>query len=226
MNKILEISGLTFSYGDGPILKELDCTVAEGEFTAIIGDNGAGKSTLLDLILGNLKAGSGEIRLFGDPVRKNNHYGDIAYISQNSVMGYKNFPTTTEEVIKIHMKHLKVKADIEKYLGMMELEKHAKKMLRELSGGQLQRVGLLLAMIKDAGLIILDEPTTGVDKKFSHELYIILRRLAGSGKTILMVTHHLSEVNEFVDRVLQIKDGKCIECHESEWRDSLRGGLC
>lgn len=210
MSNILEISDLTFSYGNNTILKGLSCEVAEGEFVAIIGDNGAGKSTLLNLILGNIKADSGEIRLFGDSIRKNNHYKDIAYISQNSVVGYKNFPTTIEEVVRVHLNHLRIKSDIDKYLQMMELEEHKKKKLSELSGGQLQRVGILLALIKDARLIILDEPTTGVDKKFSYELYAILSNLSKEGKTIIMVTHHLEEAKEFIDRVLHIEDGKIV----------------
>ncbi len=210
MSKIVEISDLTFSYGNYGILKGLSCEVEEGEFVAIIGDNGAGKSTLLNLILGNIKADSGDIYLFGDSISKNKHYNDIAYISQNSVDGYKNFPTTIEEVVRVHLKHLKLKADIDKYLQMMKLEEHKNKKLSELSGGQLQRVGILLALIKDARLIILDEPTTGVDKKFSHELYGILSKLSKKGKTIIMVTHHLEESREFIDRVLQIKDGKSV----------------
>ena len=108
MNKVLEISNLSFSYNEDLILDGLNLCVYENEFAVIIGDNGAGKSTLMNLILGNLKSSIGEIKLFGELNNENNHYKDIAYISQNSVHNYKNFPTTIEEVVKIHLKYLKI----------------------------------------------------------------------------------------------------------------------
>ena len=90
----------------------------------------------------------------------------------------------------------------------MNLEEQGHKMLNELSGGQLQRVAILLALIKNAKLIILDEPTSGVDQLFSEELYRMLERLKKEGKTILMVTHHLQDVQIHVDRILRLVRGQ------------------
>lgn len=221
MAEVLKITDLSFSYDTKTILQELNLTVKEKEFATIIGENGAGKSTLMNLILGNLKPDSGEIKLFGDLITKNNHYCDIAYISQNSVPNYKNFPTTIEEVVKVHLKHLKVKLHICDALKKVGLEEHSKKKLSELSGGQLQRVALLLALIKDAKLILLDEPTTGIDKKFSTEFYRILKELSKNGKTIVMITHHLAETEEFIDRLFKLEGGKCIELNKNEWNSEI-----
>lgn len=209
MNKVLQLSNVCFSYDHQEwILQHLNGEINEGEFVAMIGENGAGKSTLLNLILGNLKPQQGEIRLFGDLVNEKPHYEDIAYISQNSVMNYRNFPTTVIEVVKIHLRFLKKGKDYGSYLKLVNLEEQGHKMLNELSGGQLQRVAILLALIKNAKLIILDEPTSGVDQLFSEELYRMLERLKKEGKTILMVTHHLQDVQIHVDRILRLVRGQ------------------
>lgn len=223
MSNALEISNLYFKYSNNYVIENLNFFVEEGQFVAIIGENGSGKSTLLNLILQNLKAEKGTIKIFGDNILDDNHYRDIAYISQNSVLSYKNFPTTIEEVIKNHLKYLKKdKKDLKKYLELINLEKHAKKSLSELSGGQLQRVGLALALIKDAKLILLDEPTTGIDKKFGKELFNLLKDLSKDNKTIIVVTHELEEASEYVDKVLHIKNGKEHSCECLDLKDFMR----
>ena len=123
-------------------------------------------------------------------------------------MNYRNFPTTVIEVVKIHLRFLKKGKDYGSYLKLVNLEEQGHKMLNELSGGQLQRVAILLALIKNAKLIILDEPTSGVDQLFSEELYRMLERLKKEGKTILMVTHHLQDVQIHVDRILRLVRGQ------------------
>ncbi len=209
MNKILEVKNLSFSYEGEAVLRDVNFEVSENEFVAIIGDNGAGKSTLMNLIIGNLQASAGEIRLFGDLSCKDNHYRDIAYISQNASQSYKYFPTNIEEAVKINLRYLKSRAEVKPLLEKAGLAGHAKKKLDQLSGGQLQRVGLLLALIKDAKLILLDEPTTGIDSKFSLELYETLKELTLSGKTIVLITHHLAEMDGYVDKVISLKNGSC-----------------
>ncbi len=193
-------------------------SVEQSQFVALVGENGAGKSTLMNLILGNLKPSAGEIRLFGDVRTTNNHYNDIAYVSQYSILGYKHFPTTIEEVVRIHLKHLKKEVCVDQLLATVRLEAHVHKKLNQLSGGQLQRIGLLLALIKDAKLILLDEPTSGIDKKFSAELYQILRELCDQGKTVVIITHHLSEARDFVDKTICLEDGCCCELEHAQWR--------
>lgn len=222
MNKVLDITNLCFAYEDEPVLTGVTLRVEHSQFVALVGENGAGKSTLMNLILGKLKPSAGEIRLFGDERTINNHYDDIAYVSQYSVLGYKDFPTTIEEVVRVHLKHLKKKVHVDELLATVRLEAHIHKKLSQLSGGQLQRVGLLLALIKDAKLILLDEPTSGIDKKFSAELYQILRKLCDQGKTVVIITHHLSEARGFVDKTMCLEDGCCCELEHTQWHADLQ----
>lgn len=228
---VLRIQNLSFSYGDQKVLSSCNLEIKPSEFVALVGDNGAGKSTLMKLILHMLIPSSGHIFLFGDDVVHNSHYPDIAYVSQNSVLGYKHFPTTVEELISIHVSYLHTQTDVESLLALVKLEAHRHKRLNELSGGQLQRVGILLALIKNASLILLDEPTTGVDKKFSHDLYHLLKQLSQQGKTILLITHHLQELKSFCDCVVRLEEGKLHEQqldselhHENLRNDCLMDG--
>ena len=218
MSKVLDIENVWFAYEDEPVLEGVTLSVEQSQFVALVGENGAGKSTLMNLILGNLKPSAGEIRLFGATRTSNNHYNDIAYVSQYSILGYKHFPTTIEEVIRVHLKHLKKEVHVDELLATVRLEAQVHKKLSQLSGGQLQRIGLLLALIKDAKLILLDEPTSGIDKKFSAELYQILRNLCDQGKTIVIITHHLSEARDFVNKTICLEDGCCCELEHAQWR--------
>lgn len=222
MTNVLEINNLYFRYDNNYVIDGLSCSVKENQFVAIIGENGSGKSTLLNLILQNLTAEKGEILLFGDNILEDNHYRDLAFISQNAVLAYKYFPTTVEELIQNHLSYLKKKIEIDYYLQLIDLKQHRKKALSELSGGQLQRIGLALALIKDAKLILLDEPTTGIDKRFVHQLFQLLKQLSRQGKTIIMVTHDLEEARMYTDVVLHIKNGRNHECQAREWRDLMR----
>lgn len=220
MNKILEIKNLCFAYEDKNILRDINFEVSKGSFTALIGKNGAGKSTLLNLILGNLKNYSGEIILFGDDINKNNHHKDIAYISQNKSQGYKNFPTNVKEALKIHLSYLKKKDSTEKYLEMVGLTEHKDKALRELSGGQLQRLSLALALIKDSSLILLDEPTASIDDEFAKEFFNLLKSFSENGKTILLVSHDLSKVRDYADKTYEIENGGLNLFRQGENRDA------
>ncbi len=208
MNSVIEVRNLSFTYGDRQILDKVSFDVKPDNFVAVIGENGSGKSTLFNLIVGQLKADEGEIKIFGEKLDKRYQYQKIAYISQNAINSYKNFPTTVEEVIKVHLSYLKKKGQLDKCLNLVGLSKHRGKMLRELSGGELQRVALSLAILKDTDLIMLDEPTSAIDKKFRKEFFDILKKFTEKGKTILMATHNMDDVAELVDDVMLVKGGK------------------
>lgn len=208
MNKILEIKKVAFAYGDIPVLQSVDLSLTAGQFVAVSGDNGAGKSTLMKLLLGDLRPSQGQIRLFGDLSSEDNHYRDLAYLSQNTVSGYRNFPTTVAELVRVYLAQLKRKSEPTALLDTVGLGGVRTHRLRELSGGQLQRVGVLLALLKQARLILLDEPTGGIDQKFSFDLYRLLREQCDQGKTVLMVTHQLAEVAPFLDAAYRLSTGR------------------
>lgn len=219
---ILEVRNLRFSYEEKQVLKDMNLEIKKGEFVALIGANGAGKSTFFKLLLSKEKANSGEIKLFGDDIRSEKHHREIAYISQNAISAYRDFPTTVEEVLKVHLRYLNLKKNLKEVLAEIGLAAHGKHRLKELSGGQLQRLALSLALLKNAELIFLDEPTSGIDKDFSKELYEFLKKLSVRGKTVLMATHHLSDALPYLDKVSCIEHGSCRILNEVQIEREVR----
>lgn len=226
MSNVLEIEKLHFTYGEYPLLQGVNLSLAAGKFAAIVGGNGAGKTTLMNLILGKLKAETGQIRLFEDSLSADNHYRDLAYLSQEAVSRYRNFPTTVKELLKMYLAQLKQKTAPEALLenvGLTAVQNHR---LSELSGGQLQRVGLLVALLKQARLILLDEPTGGVDQQFSLELYQILRRQCLADNSVLMITHHLTEAVSFLDEAYRLERGVLTRLQLEEYKRSAGESAC
>ena len=211
VSEVLTVSDVCFSYGDKAIVHGLNLRVQAGEMLAITGKNGAGKSTLMGIILGRLKPSCGEVKLFGEPVSANKHYPRLAFIAQDSVKNYQNFPTTVGEVVRIHLRQLKKRRDVSAILSQVGLEGYLNRQLSQLSGGELQRAALALALMKDSELILLDEPTTGIDCIFVEEFYRIVRSLAESGKTIIVITHHLQEIEGIADRIVRLENGVLVE---------------
>ena len=154
-------------------------------------------------------------------IEKSNHYKDLAYISQSSVQSYKLFPTNVKEVIQNHIKFLNKSYDIDKLLkdfDLLDVKYHA---LCDLSGGQIQRLALILAFIKDAKLLILDEPTAAIDMKFSRDFYERLKNLTNNGKTILMISHDYKLASIFADEVFHLSDKKIRKIDKNKLKESL-----
>ena len=209
-NYALEIENLYFSYEDENILEDLSMKIEEGKFALIIGENGAGKTTLIRLILNQLKKDSGSIKIFSDPIEKSNHYQDLAYISQASVASFKLFPTNVKEVIENHLKFLKKSYDIDKLLEDFDLIKQKNHALSDLSGGQIQRLSL-----------ILDEPTAAIDMKFSKDFYEHLKNLSEKGKTILMISHDYKLASIFSDEIFHLSNKRVRKIDRRRLRESL-----
>lgn len=220
-NYALEIENLYFSYENENILENLSMKIENGKFALIIGENGAGKTTLIRLILNQLKKDSGSIKIFSDPIEKSNHYQDLAYISQASVASFKLFPTNVKEVIENHLKFLKKSYDIDKLLKDFDLVKQKNHALSDLSGGQIQRLSLILAFIKDAKILILDEPTAAIDMKFSKDFYEHLKNLSKEGKTILMISHDYKLASIFSDEIFHLSNKRVRKIDRARLRESL-----
>lgn len=220
-NYALEIENLYFSYENENILENLSMKIEEGKFALIIGENGAGKTTLIRLILNQLKKDSGIIKIFSDPIEKSNHYQDLAYISQASVASFKLFPTNVKEVIQNHLKFLKKSYDIDILLEDFDLIKQKNHALSDLSGGQIQRLSLILAIIKDPKILILDEPTAAIDMKFSKDFYEHLKNLSKKGKTILMISHDYKLASIFSDEIFHLSDKKIRKIDRAKLREGL-----
>jgi len=188
---------------------------------AVIGANGAGKSTLMRLLLGELDLQQGSISLFGQEAGRFREWPRIGYVPQNGLQQYQNFPATALEVVmsnlysqrgRFRMAGRKEKDQALKALDQVEMRPLAKRLLSELSGGQLQRVMLARVLVCDPELLVLDEPTNGVD---AHTVDLLYQKLADlnreTGRTIVMVTHDLARAAAYVGRVLCLEEGSLVE---------------
>lgn len=219
--KVMEAENLSFSYGKIPVLDSARMTVRSGEFTGIIGSNGAGKSTFLKLTLGLLEPTGGSIRLFGTEAARFREWGRIGYVPQNGTEKAVGFPATVEEVARsglypqtgfLHFPKKEHGEKVREALRLVGMEPYAKRPVGSLSGGQQQRVMLARVLVNRPELLLLDEPTTGIDTETARSLYALLTRLnRENGITIVMVTHDVERASRCVSRLLLLKDGK-IEC--------------
>ncbi|GIW66442.1 MAG: zinc ABC transporter ATP-binding protein [Candidatus Parcubacteria bacterium] len=202
--KILEVRNLKVFINNHLILNNINFEVAEGEIIGIIGPNGAGKTTLLKAILGLIEY-EGEIKYKGKNI--NNFLNEISYIPQNFDFDRK-IPLTVSEFFKITNKNFKSDSEIIKEIG---LNKFLDKKLGELSGGQLQRVLIANSLFKKPKLILMDEPTSGIDIEGEKKFYEILVNLNEKYNiTIIFVSHEIDIVYHFAKKIICLnKDLLC-----------------
>lgn len=217
---IIDVSNLNFGYTSELVLKDVNLCVDEGQFICITGENGSGKSTLLKVLLGELKHFEGSIKLFGNPIKSIKDFKDIGYVPQNSVMNKVAFPTTCREMVAINLyrsfgpvkfpgkKHFE---RAEKALVDMGLEKYVRTPFNELSGGLQQRVMITRALINDPRLLILDEPTAGVDNESKVRFLDLLETVTQERNiTAVLVSHELELVSRHInfDATYRINSGR------------------
>lgn len=210
MNPIISFEKVSFSYGDLQVLENASFQIQSGEFVGIFGPNGGGKTTLLKLMMGFLEPDGGRISILGkDPDKC---LADIAYVPQRLAFD-KQFPISVQElVLGGRLSHLpwwgRFSQDEKKLaieaLKKVRLEEHAHRQFGSLSGGQIQRALIARALVSNPKVLLLDEPTAGVDPQSEDEIYTLLKELKGS-MTILMVTHHLNSAIGYVDRMLCVQ---------------------
>lgn len=204
---MIEITDLKKSFGSLEVLKGIDLTIPEGQATGIIGPNGAGKTTLIKTLLGLVKPGAGTIRINGTKLNGNwNYRNDIGYMPQ--VARYPENMKARElfEFIKGLREQDAVFEEelIEQFAFKSELDKE----LRTLSGGNRQKAGATLAMMFNPGILFFDEPTAGLDPRSSHIFKQRVKAEKEAGKTVIITSHIMSELEQLVDYVIFILDGK------------------
>jgi len=206
----LTINRLTVSYAAKTALSNINLKIEQGKIYGIIGPNGSGKSTLLKSILGLIPIDSGSILLNGQEVDKFLPY--IAYIPQKEDVDW-DFPATVMDVVLMGRYPYKGTFErisrADKELAYLALEKVGiedlpKRQIGELSGGQQQRVFLARALCQHAEIYLLDEPMVGVDITTEQRIISILKDLAAAGKTILIIHHDLSKVEEYFDELIML----------------------
>lgn len=206
---VLELKGLTKRFGRTVAADDVSFELREGEIFGFIGPNGAGKSTTLRMIIGALTPDSGEILMDGTPISKNRHYRqNIAYVP-GDVNLWGNL--TGEEVIRFFMK-VRGYSDMERKDRLVErFRLDTKKKCKAYSKGNRQKVALICAFLSDARLLIFDEPTSGLDPLMERIFHEEVTAAKHDGRTILLSSHILSEVEKLADRIAIIREGRIIE---------------
>jgi zinc transport system ATP-binding protein len=185
------------------VLENISFKADQGDLLGIIGPNGAGKTTLFSLILGLLEGYQGKITLFNEDIRNNRKaLKRIGYIPQKKNIN-QGFPATVEEIVSLGVLGRKTNKDaIISALKIVGLLEQKDKRIGELSGGQQQRVLIAKALVNEPELLILDEPTTGIDLETQDRFYTLLRKLNSERNiTIILASHDLDAINRLANKV-------------------------
>jgi ABC-2 type transport system ATP-binding protein len=209
VSTVISVRGLTKSYGDFEALKGVDFELRAGEVFGLLGPNGAGKTTTIEILEGYRERDGGDVRVLGaDPAKAGLEWRQrIGVVLQSSAM-YENL-TVAEQLAQFggYYEHPR---PVEEVIGLIGLEEKRDARARKLSGGQRRRLDLGLALVGDPELIFLDEPTTGFDPAARRRAWGTIRSLRALGKTILLTTHYLDEVEQLADRVAVLREGQIV----------------
>jgi zinc transport system ATP-binding protein len=208
--KVVEMRDVWLKYDGISVLEGVNLDVEEGDFLGIVGPNGAGKTTMLKIIVGLIRPDAGDVRVFGrEPWRLGELRSLVGYVPQRHE-AERFFPITVYEVValgRIHRRwwtrklRRKDREMIEKALEGMGMLEHSEKLFGELSGGQQQRVLLARALAQEPKLLVLDEPTSGVDQPSQENFYSLLSKLHDMGMTIIMVSHDIGAITDRVTKI-------------------------
>ena len=210
MRPFVEIEKVSFRYGEVSVLEDIDLTVEPGDFLGIIGPNGSGKTTLLRIMLGLLTPTSGQVRLFGHPPASLKQWGRLGYVPQKVAFD-PSLPVTVGEVVtsglvatlgllrRVRAAERRRVGDVLAQVGMTA---YASARVGALSVGQQQRVLIARALVSDPELLILDEPTGGVDPEAQTSFYALLHHLNREREvTLILVSHDIGVVAKEVTRL-------------------------
>ena len=205
----LELKKVAKSFGATKALSGISFTLKEGEVVGLLGPNGAGKSTLMRILSGYYTNWEGEIFFFEKSYRNNikSIKNEVGYLTENNPLYFEMY--VIEYLKYVAELYQLEKAPIDKLIEQTGLINHYDKKIRFLSKGYKQRVGIAAALINDPKLVILDEPTTGLDPNQLLEIRKLIREL-GDKKIVLLSTHILQEVDAICDRVLIINQGEIV----------------
>ena len=214
----LKIENLSKSYGKSLAVKELSLEIYPGEIFALLGPNGAGKSTTINMITGAVRIGSGSIQVFGHSIRKD-------YLLTRRIIGVMHQEIvidtffTINRAIKIHSGYYGVPDDPawrNTLLERLGLVPHLDKPMNKLSGGLKRRFMIAKALIHKPRLLILDEPTAGVDVELRHSLWAFVREINAKGTTVLLTTHYLEEAEQLCGRIAIMDNGSLVALEKKE----------
>lgn len=235
---LVTIHNVSFHYNGEPTIADINLDVARGEFLGILGPNGSGKTTLLKIILGLLKPNTGSVQLFGKDIHEFADWSKIGYVPQKAGSNVTSFPITVEEVVSMGRMNagrwidFSTSSDntaITQALESVGMQNFRYRLLNELSGGQQQRVFIARALASHPELLILDEPTVGVDVDAQEKFYELLQKLNKTQRlTLILVSHDVDVIAHEVSKVVCI-NGRLVyhgtpkEVLKSDFMEKLYG---
>lgn len=207
MSAAIEIKDLSVTLGGDKILRDISVDLPEGHIIGLLGPSGAGKTTLIRVLVGRQHITSGSARVFGQPVGSPALRRQIGYMTQ-SVSVYPDL-TVRENARYFATMAGQTRQAADKLIETVELNDHANQLVGKLSGGQKSRVSLAVALLGSPKILMLDEPTVGVDPVLRQQLWDIFGRLAKQGTTLLITSHVMDEASRCQDLLL-IRDGRLL----------------
>jgi ABC-2 type transport system ATP-binding protein len=205
----IEVSGLRKSYGPREVLHGISFRVEPGEVFALLGPNGAGKTTTVEILEGYRTRGAGDVRVLGaDPERAGSAFrARIGIVLQSSAVYHL---LTVREILALFAGYYPKPRKPEEVIELVGLQAKRDARVRTLSGGQLRRLDLALALVGDPELIFLDEPTTGFDPAARRQAWETIRGLRALGRSILLTTHYMEEAERLADRLAILREGEIV----------------
>jgi zinc transport system ATP-binding protein len=208
---LVEVEGLTFSFGFRPVLEDVSLAISKGDFLAMLGPNGSGKTTLIKIILGLLKPDRGRVLILGRPAGEFRDWTKIGYVPQKATHFDPLFPASAREVVAMALRSVRIgrkrprreeEEAVRSALALVGMDDQRHRAVGRLSGGQQQRVFIARAIVNRPRLLFLDEPTAGVDAGTQELFYDLLGTLnTREGITIVLVTHDIGIVNKHITKV-------------------------
>ncbi len=217
---VVEVDHASFGYAEAPVVRDVSLTIAPGEVVALLGANGSGKSTLVRGVLGLNEQLGGEVRLFGVPREQFNDFPRLGYVPQRHTLS-ASVRATVEEIVAVGLLSQRRwwqprfggpgnGGTIARCLEVVGLADRAGTDVSTLSGGQQRRVLIARAMASHPDILVMDEPTAGVDAANQEVLAGVLARLAAEGTTMLIVTHELEALSGIVTRIVAMASGRVV----------------
>ena len=203
----VEASGLRKSFGKVRAVDGVDLHIRPGEIVAFLGPNGAGKTTTIDMLLGLGTPDSGDIRIYGSTPRAAIARGQVSAVMQTGGL-LKDL--TVRETVRLTASLFADSRPVDEVLERAGILEIADRLVEKCSGGQQQRLRFAMALLSDPGLLILDEPTTGMDVEGRRDFWSAIRSDAARGRTVIFATHYLDEADAYADRIIMIRRGRIV----------------
>jgi ABC-2 type transport system ATP-binding protein len=203
----VELDGVTKTFGSVRAVDGIDLSIQPGEIVAFLGPNGAGKTTTVDMLLGLSHPTDGAVRVFGGDAREAVALGRVSAVMQTGGL-LKDF--TIRETVELTASLFRPARSVDDVLRRAGIADIGDRLVGKASGGQQQRLRFALALIPDPDLLILDEPTTGMDVQGRRDFWEAIRDDAARGRTTLFATHYLEEADAYADRIVLVRRGRIV----------------